>query len=160
MLMLGNISVGVRSAEATPKIMISSAITTKVYGRRSASLTMPTMCSSSWTGGLPLQALGPVLQDRSKPSEGSIRKRRVVPRRDGGLWDGVYRARPREKPGDDIRAAQANIGERMVVQRQQIGIGLFTAPLRKRFPDRDNEIDQRHAWLRYRVLDWCDLMTW
>src|SRR3954452_17962219 len=159
MLMLGKMSVGVRSAEATPKIMISNAITTKVYGRRSASLTMPTMCSSSWTGGLPLQALGPVLQDRSKPSEGSIRKRGVVPRRDGGLWDGVYRVRPREEPGDDIRAAEANIGERMVVQSQQIGIGLFTVPLRKCFPNSDNEIDQRHDWLPDRVLGRYDLMT-
>src|SRR5712671_8036751 len=41
--MFGKMSVGVRRAEATPKIMISNAITMKVYGRRSASLTMPTI---------------------------------------------------------------------------------------------------------------------
>src|ERR1700681_3201596 len=44
--MFGKMSVGVRRADATPKIMISSAITTNVYGRRSASLTMPTMITS------------------------------------------------------------------------------------------------------------------
>src|SRR5689334_8252971 len=46
MLMLGKMSVGVRRADATPTIMISSAMTTKVYGRRSASLTMPITASS------------------------------------------------------------------------------------------------------------------
>src|SRR5882757_7027389 len=40
-------SVGVRKADATPKIMISRAMTMKVYGRRSASLTMPIMVVSN-----------------------------------------------------------------------------------------------------------------
>jgi hypothetical protein len=46
MLMLGKMSIGVRRADPTPKFMISSAITTKVYGRRSAILTMPIMIAS------------------------------------------------------------------------------------------------------------------
>ena len=58
-----------------------------------------------------------------------------------------------------VSPLQHELLERMVVERQQIGIGLFTAPLRKRFPNSDNKIDQRHAWLPDRVLDWCDLMT-
>jgi len=41
--MLGKMSIGVRRADPTPKIMISSAITMNVYGRRSASLTTPIM---------------------------------------------------------------------------------------------------------------------
>src|SRR5258707_10201517 len=45
-LMFGKMSVGGLSAEATPKIMMSSAMTMKVYGRRSASLTMPIMIAS------------------------------------------------------------------------------------------------------------------
>jgi hypothetical protein len=40
-------SVGVRSADATPKIKISIAMTTNVYGRRSASLTIPTTVAST-----------------------------------------------------------------------------------------------------------------
>src|SRR5467141_2271678 len=44
--MLGKMSIGVRRADPTPKIMISSAITMKVYGRRSASLTIPIMIGS------------------------------------------------------------------------------------------------------------------
>src|SRR6267142_1867179 len=46
MLMLGKMSVGVRSAAARPKIIMRSAMTTKVYGRRSASLTIPIMAAS------------------------------------------------------------------------------------------------------------------
>src|SRR3979490_2613210 len=46
MSMFGKISVGVRRADATPKIMINSAITMNVYGRLSASLTMPIMIAS------------------------------------------------------------------------------------------------------------------
>src|SRR3984893_9168144 len=45
-LMLGKMSIGVRTADPTPKIMISSAITMKVYGRRSASLTIPIIFAS------------------------------------------------------------------------------------------------------------------
>src|SRR3954449_11559721 len=111
MLMLGNMSVGVCSAEATPKIMISSAITTKVYGRRSASLTMPTMCSSSWTGGLLRQALGLVLQtgqNRRKDQSGSAVSCRCAIEVCGMA---SIACGPREEPGDDIRAAQANVGE-------------------------------------------------
>src|SRR6202171_3012323 len=44
--MFGKMSVGVRRADATPKIMIKSAMTMKVYGRRSASLTMPIIIAS------------------------------------------------------------------------------------------------------------------
>src|SRR3981189_143888 len=47
MSMFGKMSVGVRRADATPKIMISTAMTTKVYGRRSASLTMPIIIASA-----------------------------------------------------------------------------------------------------------------
>src|SRR6267143_2071626 len=41
MLMFGKMSVGVRSADAVPKIRISTAMTTNVYGRRKASRTIP-----------------------------------------------------------------------------------------------------------------------
>src|SRR5260221_12876993 len=51
MSMFGKMSVGVRRADATPKIMINSAITMNVYGRQSASLTMPIMMAA-W-GSLP-----------------------------------------------------------------------------------------------------------
>src|SRR3954447_7707352 len=43
MLMLGKISVGVRSADAVPKIRINTAMTMNVYGRRKASRTIPSM---------------------------------------------------------------------------------------------------------------------
>src|SRR6202043_2694417 len=46
MLIFGKMSVGVRNAAVVPKIKISSAMTTKVYGRRSASRTTPIMTSS------------------------------------------------------------------------------------------------------------------
>src|SRR5712671_2827360 len=46
MLMLGKMSVGVRNAEAVPKIRISTAMTTNVYGRRKASRTIPSMTFS------------------------------------------------------------------------------------------------------------------
>jgi hypothetical protein len=41
-LMLGKISVGVNSADLTPKSAMSSASTTKVYGRLSAIWTIHT----------------------------------------------------------------------------------------------------------------------
>src|SRR6202521_583836 len=41
MLMFGKMSVGVRRADAVPKIRISTAMTTNVYGRRKASRTIP-----------------------------------------------------------------------------------------------------------------------
>src|SRR5712672_3594628 len=41
MLMFGKISVGVRSADAVPKIRISTAMTINVYGRRRARRTTP-----------------------------------------------------------------------------------------------------------------------
>jgi hypothetical protein len=41
MLMFGKMSVGVRKAEAVPKIRISTAMTMNVYGRRKASRTIP-----------------------------------------------------------------------------------------------------------------------
>src|ERR1700722_12087909 len=43
MLMFGKMSVGVRRAAVVPKIRINSAMTTKVYGRRNASRTIPIM---------------------------------------------------------------------------------------------------------------------
>src|SRR5882757_2269466 len=46
MLMFGKMSVGVRSADAVPKIRISTAMTTNVYGRRKASRTIPSMTFS------------------------------------------------------------------------------------------------------------------
>jgi hypothetical protein len=46
MLMFGKMSVGVRRADAAPKIRISNAMTRKVYGRRNAILTMPIMAGS------------------------------------------------------------------------------------------------------------------
>ncbi len=41
MLMFGKMSVGVRKAEAVPKIRISTAMTMNVYGRRKANRTIP-----------------------------------------------------------------------------------------------------------------------
>src|SRR6201990_618276 len=41
MLMFGKMSVGVRSADTVPKIRVSTAMTTNVYGRRKASRTIP-----------------------------------------------------------------------------------------------------------------------
>src|SRR4051794_28456008 len=46
MLMFGKMSVGVRKADAVPKIRISSAMTTNVYGRRKASRTIPIIAFS------------------------------------------------------------------------------------------------------------------
>jgi hypothetical protein len=46
MLMFGKISVGVRKADAVPKIRISTAITMNVYGRRNASRTIPSIAFS------------------------------------------------------------------------------------------------------------------
>src|SRR3982074_1191185 len=74
MLMLGKVSVGVRSADTTPKIMISIAMTTNVYGRRSASLTMPIIVAS-WSHRSP----------RGEPGRAGEHKRRHGERRHGHL---------------------------------------------------------------------------
>src|SRR5258705_13814657 len=50
MLMFGKMSVGVRKAEAVPKIRISTAMTMNVYGRRKASRTIPITAFSHLNG--------------------------------------------------------------------------------------------------------------
>jgi hypothetical protein len=50
MLMFGKMSVGVRKAEAVPKIRISTAMTMNVYGRRKASRTIPIIAFSHLNG--------------------------------------------------------------------------------------------------------------
>src|SRR5260370_12079416 len=54
MLMYGNISVGMVTIEIPPRIAIKSAITMKVYGRRSASLTIHIFAIRSEALGWPL----------------------------------------------------------------------------------------------------------
>src|SRR5437764_12557928 len=107
MLMLGKMSVGVRSADATPKIMINNAITIKVYGRRSASLTMPTIilrapwqtryCGTGWQ----------IYYDPSERREFAVNNRAQSGR--GGRFrlgiDSVPRA---IQTGDDLGAAEAH----------------------------------------------------
>src|SRR5438132_10452584 len=52
MLMFGKMSVGVRKADAVPKIRISTAMTMNVYGRRKASRTIPIIAFSHVNGYL------------------------------------------------------------------------------------------------------------
>src|SRR3977135_4375818 len=62
MLMFGKMSVGVRKAEAVPKIRISTAMTMNVYGRRKARRTIPIMAFSlvnDVPAALALQCLEP-----------------------------------------------------------------------------------------------------
>src|SRR5258708_1925463 len=74
MSMLGKISVGVRNAEATPKIMISTAMTMKVYGRRSASLTIPIM-------------MGPLLGESCSARRDDKRRQKILFATDHGCRD-------------------------------------------------------------------------
>src|SRR5258705_13982458 len=55
MLMFGKMSVGVRKAEAVPKIRISTTMTMNVYGRRKASRTIPITAFSHLNGFPSLQ---------------------------------------------------------------------------------------------------------
>jgi hypothetical protein len=59
--MFGKMSVGVRKAEAVPKIRINTAMTMNVYGLRKASLTIPIMAFSLVNGAraLAVRALEP-----------------------------------------------------------------------------------------------------
>src|SRR6202022_1482390 len=67
MLMFGKMSVGVRKADAVPKIRISTAMTMNVYGRRKASRTIPIIgvlprerCSSRSSPPMLRAALAPL----------------------------------------------------------------------------------------------------
>src|SRR5690349_6225065 len=60
-----------------------------------------------------------------------------------GGWIGA--TTPLDEAGD-LRTVKADIGERMVIERHQLGIGLLAAvPVRKAPPRRNEKVDQRHG---------------
>src|SRR5260370_40346801 len=69
MLMYGNISVGMVTIEIPPRIAIKSAITMKVYGRRSASLTIHIFAIRSGALAWPLEL---VKKDRDQYAESDV----------------------------------------------------------------------------------------